>query len=282
MSTKTKTKLDEGELIVAPTDPLTVPANYIIPKSQIKEGEKAVYISDCQGKFVDTKLMKAIDKYIEKAKPDRIFYVGDIMEFWAYSDFEKDPRVDMSVDSEIDWCNDLLDTHKKLSPKSKQYFIEGNHEDRCRREMWNRGKPVSQRLTISLPEALKTKERDMVYVKYRYHVDYAGFIITHGEATTENDAKKNLLDYLSSGCSGHTNRPKEWMAMGMKDQEPHTWYVLGMTCRKDIGSFIPAWRKQKCWMQGFGLSEIHNGKIFFQLVRVHDGGFFAAGDFYKV
>ena len=235
-----------------------------------------------QGKFVDQKLLKVIEKFMGEWKPDRTFYVGDILEFWDYSDFDKDPRVSMTVDSEIEWANDMFDRHEKMLPKSKRHFIEGNHEDRYRREWWTRFKPASQSLSKSLPEALKVDKRNMDYIKYRYHIDYDGFVVTHGEVTSENDAKKNMMDYLSSGCSGHTNRPKEWMGMGQKDQDPHTWYVLGMLCRKDIGSFIPAWRKQRAWQQAFGISEIRNGAVHFQLVRVHNGGFWAAGKFFAV
>ena len=250
----------------------------------LKDGDKFVVVSDAQVPFEDTNLLASIfGKFTRDYKPKvgnyHLFLAGDIMDNFSLSKFPARVTPNFNITDEIETTKKYLADWGKLF--THKHYVFGNHEDRWDREIYGETGKLAQYIQ-SLPEALDLSTLGYDYVPYLRHYNVNGFVIAHGDIIRENTAKAMLDTYNCSGVSGHVNRPHDFTKADARDGIPNTWTVLGMTCRMDIGNYIKDWRKIMPWQQGFGVGEVQNGKVYFQNVRVHHGGYWAAGKYYKI
>lgn len=253
--------------------------------SKRPDGTRLVAISDTQFPFVDEPLLEAVNGFIQKWKPNDIIYNGDILDFYEISDFDKRPNRKFTVLDELEWARELMLTHKKLAAKgARLWWIDGNHEERLQRAIWRHAQGFSE-LVKDIPEALQLGELAEGYVPYGKHVDYLGFVFTHGKRVNKHSAytaRAHFDEYRSSGVNGHTHRLGSYSMTDMH-RRSHTWYEMGCLCRLDL-EYI---KGHPNWQQGFLIGEVFDGRFHPQLVHVvegHDGsrGFVAAGEYYRV
>lgn len=246
------------------------------------EGSKVVVLSDLQIPFVDEELEAARDQFIREWKPDYIFYNGDCLDAYELSSFDKNPHRIFGFSDEREQARKMLHHHKNVSG-AKLYWIDGNHEDRLQRIIWKHAQGFAD-MVDDLPKALELDKWCEAYVPYGKHVEFLGFIITHGTIVRSNSgytAKAMLDKYHSSGCSGHTHRIGSHSSTDHRGVS-HTWYEIGYGARKDLEyTKAPA-----DWQQGFLIGKVMGGAIHPQLVRVIETkkgrGFVADGAYYKV
>ena len=248
----------------------------------LKDGDRFIVVSDAQVPFEDKLLLRSIygefTTYFSPKKGNfHLFLAGDIMDNFSLSKFPPRVTSNFTIKEEIE----LTKTYLKEWGKRFDYkhYAFGNHEDRWDREMYD-GKMAPY--IVPLKDVLELDKLGYDYVPYLRHYNVNGFVITHGDLIRENTAKAMLDTYSSSGCSGHVNRPHDYTRADARDGIPNTWTVPGMTCRTDIGNYIKDWRKIMPWQQGFGIGEVHGGKVYFQNVRVHHGSYYAAGRIFTI
>lgn len=248
------------------------------------DGTRIVVVSDMQIPMEDRPLLAAIHQFAKDWKPKgdaeyHLFLNGDVMDNFNLSKFP--PRVvpKFTLTDEVNMTKTFLKHFGK--PFNHRHFVFGNHEDRWDRELYNRHPQVAA-LAPTLAEALGLDELGYDFVDYMKHYDFEGFIITHGHLTSKNVASAMIENYHQSGTSGHVNRPQDFTYKDSSGGEPITWYCTGMTCRMDIDRVVKDWRKVQPWQQGFLIGEVHGGILHVQPIRVHHGGFWAAGKFYEV
>ena len=250
----------------------------------LKDGDRFVVVGDAQIPFQDDALLESIfNDFVPRYKPTdkrnsyQLFLAGDIMDNFSLSKFPSRITPQFGINEEVELTKTYLTKWKKNFTDC--HYIFGNHEDRWDREMYD-GK-MAQYIK-PLKDVLELDKLGYDYVPYLRHYNVNGFVITHGDLIRENTAKAMLDTYSASGCSGHVNRPHDYTRADARDGVPNTWTVLGMTCRTDIGNYIKVWRRIQPWMQGFGIGEICNGKVYFENVRVHHGSYRAAGRMFHV
>ena len=251
----------------------------------VPNGSHIIVTSDQQIPFQDDALLDVIygqfTKDFKPRTPGAKYYhaiAGDCLDLFGLSSFPMQvaPK-SYRLGVEIDILKDRLGRWGKKFDDN--YLVYGNHEYRWAREMFNGKLGV---YTRSLEEALNLDELGYQWVPYGRHVDFEGFIITHGNSTAKHAASVELAMYNRSGASGHTNRPQSFTTASAADGEPITWASMGMTCRRDMGTVIKSWARTQGWQQGFGYGIVDNGVLHFQTARVHHNGFMAAGKVYKV
>jgi len=251
----------------------------------VPDGSRIIVTSDQQIPFQDDALLDVIygqfAKDFRPRTPGALYYhaiAGDCLDLFGLSSFPAQvvPK-SYRVGVEVAMLRERLAKWKKRFDHN--YFIFGNHEYRWARTMFE-GKLAAY--TTPLEEALGLKELGYDWTPYGRHLDFEGFIITHGNSTAKHAASVELNTYTSSGASGHTNRPQSYTSASAAGGDPITWHSLGMTCRTDMGAVIKSWSRTNPWQQGFGIGEVQGGVLHFQPVRVHHGAFYAAGRIYKV
>lgn len=249
----------------------------------LKDGDRFVVVADCQIPFEDKALLESIfndcvPAFI-KGHRSHLFLAGDVMDLYSLSRFPSRVTPLFTLESEVETTRKYLaDWGRRFDTK---HYIFGNHEDRWDRESYAQSGKLAP-FVEPLDKVLRLDDMGYDFVPYLRHFTLNGFVITHGDIVRENTAAAMLSQYASSGVSGHVNRPHDYTRADARDGVPDTWTVVGMTCRMDIGDYIKDWRKIMPWQQGFGLGEIHNGKVYFQNVRVHHGAYWAGGKIYQV
>ncbi len=252
--------------------------------TQRPEGTRLVSLSDFQFPFVDEPLLQAIYTFIEDFKPHDVIINGDCVDAYEISDFDKRPERLFNLESEFELARDMLASIKRLAAQDcRIYWVDGNHEERLQRAIWRRAQDFSF-LVKDLPEAIHLDEFCEAYVPYGKHVDYLGFVFTHGNfvsAYSAYTAKRHYDRYRSSGCNGHTHRMGSYSATDMHGRS-HTWFEQGCLCRKDL-DYV---RGVANWQQGFIVGTVAGGALHPQLVHVIETdrgrGFYANGKHYEV
>ena len=248
-----------------------------------REGTKVVSLSDTQYPFVDEPLVAAVERFMSDWQPDDILYNGDISDMYEISDFDKNPSRQFNLMDELTMTRAFLERHAVICPDAERYFIFGNHEDRLRRYIWKHAGAVAD-LVRPLEEALGLDEQGIKYVTYGKHVEYLGFVFTHGNFVSSGSgmtARKHLAAYGSSGAHGHTHRLGSISKTDMNGRT-HTFMEQGCLCRVDLEYN----RGVADWQQGFLIGTVHGGALHPQLIHVIEAhgqrGFVADGRYYKV
>ncbi len=247
------------------------------------EGTRLVSISDTQYPFVDEPLLAAVNEFIKDFQPNDLIYNGDVLDYWEISDFDKRPGSRFSIEDEERWARELMDLHARLVPGVKIFWVDGNHEQRLTRATWRDAGKFANHVK-TLPEVLGLKQRKVDYVPYGKHVDYLGFVFTHGNFVSSGSgttARRHLLAYGSSGANGHTHRLGSVSKTDMNGRT-HTWHEQGALCRTDL-EYVNGVAD---WQQGFLWGEVWNGALHPQLAHVIEAhgkrGFYAGGRYYPI
>jgi hypothetical protein len=248
------------------------------------EGTRLLALSDTQFPFVDEPLLEAVYTFVQDWKPNDIILNGDIVDMYEVSDFDKRPERAFSVQTELEMARDLMVSLKRYAAKdSNIWWIDGNHEERFNRYLWRKAAEI-QFAVADLPALLHLDELAAGYVPYGKHVDYLGFVFTHGNFVSQFSAytaKRHLDRYRSSGANGHTHRLGSYSVTDMHGRS-HTWYEMGSLCRRDL-DYVKGVAN---WQSGFLLGTVAGGALHTQLIHVIETsegrGFFAAGRYYAI
>ena len=248
------------------------------------DGTRLLSLSDTQFPFVDEPLLDAVYQFVQDWKPNVIILNGDLLDCFELSDFDKRPERLFNLDSEFEMAREFLLRLKRYAAKDCQIFwIDGNHEERLQRVIWRRAQDFSF-LVKDIPEALGLDELCAGYVPYGKHIDYLGFVFTHGNFVSSYSAytaKRHYDRYRSSGVNGHTHRLGSYSATDMHGRS-HTWFEQGCLCRRDL-DYVKGVAN---WQSGFLISTVAGGVLHPQLVHVIEAkgkrGFFAGGKHYDV
>ena len=157
--------------------------------------------------YHDKECLDLILKFGKELKPDKLFILGDYIDMYSISKFDRNPARVTNLQTEFDMGKDTL--HKLLSEikPAQVIFTEGNHEDRLRKFIWNN--PVLDGC-IDIKEKLGINELGIEYLEYGKNYVYKDKLIyTHGNKTNKFSAytAKNMLDDLGmSVILGHTHK----------------------------------------------------------------------------
>lgn len=248
------------------------------------DGTRFVSLSDLQLPFVDEALLDAVYRFVEDFKPHDIVLNGDIIDCYEISDFDKRPERLFNLDTELEMARDVLVRLRRLAAKDARiWWVDGNHEERLTRAIWRHAQGFSF-LVRDIPEALRLDELAAGFVPYGKHIEYLGFVLTHGNfvsAYSAYTAKRHMERYRSSGVNGHTHRLGSYSVTDMHGRS-HTWYEQGALCRKDL-DYV---RGVANWQQGFLVGTVAGGALHPQLVHVIETesgrGFYAGGKYYQI
>lgn len=95
--------------------------------------EKVVFLGDIHCPFQDDRSVDLVCELLYKLQPDEVCHLGDGTDFYAISNFDKDPQRAMQLQDELDVSIDV-NTRLKSSCNAEFYYIErSNHEERWMR-----------------------------------------------------------------------------------------------------------------------------------------------------
>lgn len=197
--------------------------------------------------------LSGIFAYIKDFKPDQIILGGDItdgpphgFEGWTFEQVEKYGY--LAYDRDVANVKQLISDIKKVSPKSKIIYLEGNHEERYQRMVRRYPQTLTSRFVFG-----KEFGSDVKFIPYG---DYDSFyrvgdcLFTHGTIFPDSHAKKMALAYLPSKVVyGHIH---DFQSYTTHNGDPRHAGRYAVTCGC-LCSRLPDYKKghPNKWVNGF-------------------------------
>lgn len=213
--------------------------------------KRTVIISDIHAPYHDVNAINALLSFLTWFLPHTVIFIGDVVDFYAVSSFDKDPQRRLELQNEIDEAVGVMQQVKKACPKAKEwYFIKGNHEQRLQRYLWSKAAELSGLREMNVKHMLKLGSMGIEYVEYGKMI-YNGLMIKHGDVVRKYSgytARAEIEKVGISGVSGHTHR----MSLYHQTNEAgaFTWMEIGHLAREDQ-EYLEG--SQPNWQQGFGV-----------------------------
>ena len=227
--------------------------------------EKTVILSDVHCPFHDPQAIKVTLNFIAFYQPDTIYLNGDILDCYAISSFDKDPKRQLKFQDELDSAYDFILSIREAAPKAKVIYTEGNHEFRLTRFLIAHPE-VSSLRALHIRNLLHLDELGVRWVSARDKEYCNGVKITHGSRISKWSAYTAKQEYDAagvSGCSGHSHRAS--LYRHRDETGDHIWMEGGCLCLLD-----PEYMNGVTnWQQSFIIGETSTGGHRFQLSHVN-------------
>jgi hypothetical protein len=208
---------------------------------------------------------------IHHVKPDGYINLGDALDFFQLSDFDKDPRRINFVDEDMaDYVQYLDDIERTMPKGGVVHQLEGNHEDRLRRYVWRRA-PAITGLVGTVATSIQLPERNRRgRLRWVWHpidnwcaLRIGNTVIHHGHYFNKHTAVNNLDRYR--GCNivhGHTHR------LQYAHNGDYWSATVGHGSDPKLTMHTPT---PSDWQQALGLLTVYKGKGSIELFEVNKG-----------
>lgn len=253
--------------------------------------QSRIQLSDCHFPFHDDALLQVFLKQVKSLKPDGIDIIGDVLDCYTLSRFDKNPRRKTEVQHEADMARLFLeDLRAAAGDRCDIRFIEGNHENRLERMLWSSAKPLASIRNLSIP-ALLGLDRPMIRedntvaesLGIRYYAPKNPYKIgdlyfLHGDVTRKQNFSKSPGGRAAADVAkavggsvlmGHTHQ--------MGYSAFRTWerllesYEIGCVVRYDLEYIVGV----PPWTQGWSVTTfLASGRHQVEFVRVVETGKF--------
>lgn len=222
-------------------------------------------------------------------QPTLMCHVGDLLDCYALSRFDKDPNRKETLQDEIDQGRAHLAQARRLSPNSRFVLLEGNHEQRLQRVLWNLEGAAAQlaKLTafqtaLTWPVLLGLDAMHIEHVPYGEQTKHSflpKWILKHGTVVRPKSAytaQGEQSKYGKSGSSGHTHRLGTFYHRDLNGS--HVWQETGCTCKLDAEYAPDADWQNGCVVLTF---EPNTGAVQVEPVYIHNGMAVWRGQVYR-
>jgi predicted phosphodiesterase len=226
-------------------------------------------VPDTHFPYQCNKYIKLTYKILKAERFDGIVQLGDALDFWQLSTYEKDPARKNTILDDIDEWNDVLTKWSSLLYRNGEiHLIQGNHEVRLERYIARNARELHQ-IVKPLPELLHLKERNATTdIKWHPYNKWdscklGDTVLFHGFYYNTHVAMTNLAKYRCSSISGHTHRC-QWVSDGT-----HFAVSLGHGSDEVKTAHQPT---PTGWTQALGVLTVDDfGKGSFEMLLVKNG-----------
>jgi predicted phosphodiesterase len=240
--------------------------------------QRELNISDLHIPYHDPHAWALFLNIVKLIKPTKINVLGDALDFYQLSTFDKDPKQleNGRLQEDLDQWFRMMRDVQRIAPDTCQYtYLPGNHEDRLRRYL-NRNPELFGLRALELPSLMRLDELGITYHESEIEIVSGLLFGKHGDVVRKDSAfsAKGELEkekYAISTITGHTHRLGTYYVTTrnglVKAQEN------GCMCRLD-----PEYVNGKPnWQQGLSMVTHFGGELF----HAEDIPFFNGGEHIK-
>lgn len=241
-----------------PVPPLAVmipkPAKASTPAHKIV----ALLWGDIHFPFQDDAAIRVVELITELLNPTLLVCMGDAVDAALLSEkFRTNPERTETLQDEIDETRRHFARMRMRCPNARFVFLEGNHEHRLTRVLWNLFGPAaalamltSVKRELTWPMLLGLDELGIEFVPYTEQGKDSNIlpdhIVKHGSIVRQQagyTANGEYRKYGRSGFSGHTHRLA--MFTNRNSNGYHAWLETGTLMKLD-----PEYTTSPDWLQG--------------------------------
>ena len=192
--------------------------------------ERTAFIPDLHAPNIDSKAFGCALAFLEVFKPDHVFVLGDVVDFYQVSRFDKDPSRLGDLQRDLDVGGEALGRIRRASASATITMLKGNHEARLQRACRTNIAGLDSHRNLRIPELLNLGAYDIAYVESgitRHH----DFIVKHGDIVSSKSgytAGREMSKAGISGISGHTHRLGQVFETNYSGML--TWVEAGCLC----------------------------------------------------
>lgn len=209
----------------------------------------SVIIGDLHHPYHSQRCVALLFSFLEWLKPETIILNGDIIDFYALSRFDKNPKRITSLQQDVDITVDFIKNIRHILPDVEVIYLEGNHETRLDR--WLVKHPeVSSLRALSVQNLLELDHYGIEYIKYDDWFYRHNFLFHHGDIVRQKSAYTanfQMDKWRVSGICNHTHRlgASYLTTFGFEG----VWYENGCLCQRhqEYTSGV------NNWQQGFSV-----------------------------
>ncbi len=231
-----------------------------------------IVLPDVHIPFQDDELLLVWLNHVRQLKPDGIDILGDLIDCYTLSTFDKNPTRKGTLQEEVDEVHDFLALLRKRAGRECDIrYSEGNHEERLRKVLWRKSPEFVDLRNLTMPELLGLKKLGIKWHSIQNPYCIHDLWYSHGdllraEAGASARAKANAI--RGSVIVGHSHRtgwsPRTtWSGIEDAYDAGH----LADYTRLDYVRSIPNWQ------QGWPVVEyLPEGTHCVDFVRVQNAG----------
>jgi UDP-2,3-diacylglucosamine pyrophosphatase LpxH len=147
--------------------------------------------------------VKCLVRVCKAIQPDYFVCLGDLLDFYQLSRFDKDPGRKTTVSDDCDLARRwFYKVDAALPLKCEKVFIEGNHENRLQKWIWSNAMDLGKMIP-SLPEYLHLKKLGWVHVPYGKLWRLGDVLYMHGDRCGMNVSMNMIRKYGCNVVHGH-------------------------------------------------------------------------------
>ena len=192
--------------------------------------DRVVWLPDIHAPFVDNDALQVALAFIRVFKPHVVFLIGDVVDMYQVSSFDKDPERRFKLWEDLTCGYLILKRIRKACGDVPIYYIEGNHEARMQRYLWRQAPELSGFPSLQLPKLLNLDEMNIKYVEEGSML-WHGLLVKHGNMVRSKSgytATGEMEKAGISGISGHTHRLSQVYKRNYASTK--TWVECGCLC----------------------------------------------------
>lgn len=211
----------------------------------MKKGyDQCIVIPDAHFPYEDKKTFQTVLNFLRDQKPDIAVLIGDWVDCYSASRFDKDPDRGYKLQWEFDQARKGLEQVREAVGDARIIYIEGNHEVRIKTYLVKHPELYGLR-DLTIERQLRLDELNIEYMDFFLWKNT--FLFTHGTKCTKYGASGELDIHGISGMSGHNHRIMSFF----KTQRTNTlvWHNIGHICDIKQADYV----KNPNWQQGIGM-----------------------------
>ncbi len=241
---------------------------------------KVFFFPDVHFPHEDKAALAAAENLCRHIEPDLIVLLGDLLDCYAVSRYDKDPRRIGSLQEEFDQGLAFLRRLRENHPEAEIVYKEGNHEERLQKFLWSKAPALASLRCMELSEQLELEDLGIQYIKAAERYSLGALTVTHGHVVrtgSGNSARGEMTKRASSGISGHTHRLGH--VMHTNGNGTAGWVEAGCLCSFEadyIGDYAPDW--QHGCVIGHQITAHDVDRIDLQIVPIINGVAHYQGD----
>lgn len=218
----------------------------------------AIVLGDTHFPYQDRECLAVIKRLVADVKPDVIVHMGDLIDCWQISTFDKDPSRRDTLQDNIDQAAAFMNELTMLTPNAHRLYLEGNHEFRLTKTISRAKEGVRELMGLRVTRTALSWQAileevnvfpfwEFVPMRRQAHRRvFPNLVLKHGSIVRKwsgMTARGEWERYGKSGMSGHTHR----LGLFFHDDfnGAHGWAETGCTC-----DLHPEYMEDPDWQHG--------------------------------